>query len=293
MNEESFLDREMKMPSILRIILIVLFYCIPLHFVNGEEASQKNKLPEDLVNALASRNKEPALTPPDARDPFEQNIAFPIDYDNSFQEDVLNSWKELSSLGSDAFPALISHLGDERYSYTRQTSDGFYYNSTVGSACTRILKAHINAYQRLARPYFSGGKPAYFPPAAMAGNDLRKWFDDRKGKELWELQLEATKWAIECERKRGLEDIDYEPFGRMISHTEEELDRTLFGMELMVKYLETSKKPIIVEPQLPLDIVYAKPTGRKKNGKENGLMPTHENKPKLKFTIPQPIKLFP
>jgi hypothetical protein len=60
------------------------------------------------------------------------------------------------------------------------------------------------------------------------------WWERRKDMTLRELQLEAARWALATERERRDDDEKWKA-------------RNLAGLERLVRRLETSDKPILVD----------------------------------------------
>lgn len=243
--------------------VVLIAVIVPLGMADEADAAsdEKDTQIEALIEQLTSPNQQPpgdtSIDPRDL-DPIS------TDYDKKAQKKVMAAWERLAAMGEKAFPSLIAHLGDGRYSYTYVTGPGARYNQSVGDACAKILGNSINAYRPLARPLFTGKTPEFFPYAVNVVNryktsaDLKKWFAERRGKELWELQVEAARWAIENEKDRGLCKDDPPPLGAPLKSTrdiQKELDHAVKALKSLVKKLGATKKPVPVAVKLPEGVI--------------------------------------
>ncbi len=278
---------------VLMIIALSLYGVKPIQAQQRATNVEHKKKIETLIEKLASRNKQPVINAQDDRE-----IEIPRGYSVDAQKDILVAWKELLAFGDEAVPPLVAHLADNRYSYTEKSGPGTYYNRSVGDACTTILGNLINVYGRLTRPEFTGNPPEFFPDSFYGGKksakaiELKRWFDKRHDKILWELQVEAARWAVVYEKKRGLGDDEDMPFGRMILGTRGELDRSLFGLELLIRLLEATKTPIIPEPDFPETVIGVdRPATPDKDHEE---MKKHERSISPAKPSPDyPLKIYP
>jgi hypothetical protein len=137
-----------------------------------------------LVEALANRNPQPTL----------DHSYYPRlgpRYDWSENDRI---WKAVTALidhAEEAWPALVAHLGDDRYCLTVETLEGFVYNWSVSDICREIIgrdlsQAYFQAiplyklvYYRLRRPHFTRDK-----------QKLKAWCEARCERVLYELQIE-------------------------------------------------------------------------------------------------------
>lgn len=159
---------------------------------------------ESLIEKLASPNEAPVKLVPIAR--------YPKGYDRDAQKRVNAAWRELRAVGVRAFPHLINHFNDERYSFTHD--NGFVYvNCSVGKACADIIKCHLQPFGFF--PYAmglkadDGGRPHGALRPGYAGHhklddpvEAAKWWATHEHKTLLELQIEAIEWTIAEEAKR-------------------------------------------------------------------------------------------
>jgi lysophospholipase L1-like esterase len=162
---------------------------------------KKLSIPE-LIDELKSKNKAPAPFDRGAR----QVSLFPKDYDWQDQARVIHAWGELDARVEESMLELANHADDVDYCVTFASSPVFR-NFSVGNICRRILRAHLTPF--IDRP----GLPSPEWPWAIDGESFASWLGRRKGKRLYEIQLEVAELA------RGF----FEAPGRMISDEDREI----------------------------------------------------------------------
>jgi len=153
------------------------------HVTTGEE-----KYIHDLIEQLASTN-----SPPQTGIHYPGFITgFPPDYDHEAQDKVDHAIEELSKLGKKAFPLLVAHSYDKRYSCTR--SYAIAWNHSVGDVCFMILEGQVENF----RPFYKMWSPPGLGDIHFAGK-LAEWWRERETWTLRDLQLEAIDRCIEGE----------------------------------------------------------------------------------------------
>lgn len=149
--------------------------------------------PAMAVEAIASRNRPPELVVGHRNEPMKP--VFPADYDWAEYYRVDKAVYSLARHAEEAWPELIAHLGDDRYSISYRGIEGGN-NYSVGDVCERIITDAISeAYFRHAPE----GKLAWMylhRPDVPRGKDLRPWCEARRAKKLYELQVEMCDWAV-------------------------------------------------------------------------------------------------
>ncbi|MFN7889164.1 MAG: hypothetical protein ACK5OC_02635, partial [Pirellula sp.] len=175
---------------------LITLFVIVTSVCNAQETVDKETV-DSLVARLASKNKPPKTRGPSA--------VYPKGYDQEGQEDIFLAYRELCKLGPKAFPFIIPHLGDKRYSLT---ADGGAadVNFTVGQLCFSAIDLQLQPYKTYSR---GEGDPRNRPsrPHYLAKLDLRDpaktqdWIDSLKNKTLLQLQIEVLEWVIEEESK--------------------------------------------------------------------------------------------
>jgi hypothetical protein len=183
-----------------------------------------------LIDSLANHNEQPR---------FQINSPiFAVNYDWNEQDRVVKVINFLIEHNSvDLFPRLIKNLDDKRYSLTCEIN-GHAFNMTIGYICWTV------AYKNLLAPFrgswpnrseiinvISGGDKIYYPPPYP---NLKEWYQARKDKPLWEMQIEIGEWAIKTiENSNEISEHDKSIGIRM---TKEVIDM-----------LRKTKKPIFIK----------------------------------------------
>jgi hypothetical protein len=145
-----------------------------------------------IVDALANRN------PPPKHSGVHHTPTFAANFD--WAEDA-RVWKALESViqrAEEAWPELVRRLDDDRYCLTYLSFSGFTYDKTVGTMGRTIILRTLSA------GYFESVKPRFKEPhlAILTADFLRdpkrlkSWCEERRGKKLFELQIEMCDWAI-------------------------------------------------------------------------------------------------
>lgn len=158
--------------------------------VAGDEPPSKQETTKNyaqLISQLVSPNKE-ATTQNGA----DSKVKFPIGYDVAAQKRIEALRQVLHDDIENALPYLVGALDDQRYCMTINWMDGdAYYNFSVGTICRNVIASHLEVYREEISFFGSGHWNRYNYPIS------KKWWDERKGRRLSELQVEAIDWAIE------------------------------------------------------------------------------------------------
>ena len=120
--------------------------------------------------------------------------------------EVTNALKSLKEMGPAAFPALVKHLKDDRYSYSGEVAA--WVNFSVGDAIVEILDdGHYmhNGYKSRETPSGSNGMLLSFKDYLKA-RDAEAWAEWAKSKSRLEIQMDFIDWCIEKENERGYID---------------------------------------------------------------------------------------
>lgn len=192
----------------------------------------------DLIDAVASRNKEPKLekTPWDLGDKVP---LFDKDYDWADQSRVLEAVGKLCTLdGDELWPRLVEHMNDTRYSLTK-AENYWVENVTVGDFCGEI------AFDDLRFPfdrYLMRLPPGELTPderavlRAMWGppelEDLKAWRRARNSRPLHELQIELCLWSIDT--MQSLKEASAAQKAEFTANVERQIER-----------IRASKLPIV------------------------------------------------
>jgi hypothetical protein len=130
--------------------------------------------------------------------PFEQSYVLrpPRNIDRQALNEVKAAYDALSMHFAIALPSLIPGLSDHRYSYYQEVpSNGSFMCHDVGHACRSIISANVEVYRPFLVMLDKTGVPRTVHFISEMGG-AEKWFADRKGKSLLELQREAVDWAL-------------------------------------------------------------------------------------------------
>jgi hypothetical protein len=168
-----------------------------------------------LIEQLASRNERPRAYPESDDSPEAE---YPKNYNKAAQKQVWIAYHKLENLGPKAYPQLIEHLDDKRYSLTVDTGK-VESNINVGFLCRWIIEHQASPfYAIVAGDGYTTGKAAWdnliIGPRGEAPwrpNYARFLFSDRERARKWatksqtytlrHIQHEALEWMIAEEAK--------------------------------------------------------------------------------------------
>jgi hypothetical protein len=132
----------------------------------------------------------------------------PRNIDRKALADVKVAYDSLSSHFPESLPSLIGGLADRRYSYYQEVpSNGAFVCHDVGHACYEIISAHIEVYDLTLLDRTGVPRTVHFL-SAMGG--VKKWYDSRKGRDLFDLQLEAIDWALKQPRDERIARAEWQ-----------------------------------------------------------------------------------
>ena len=146
---------------------------------------------DDLVVQLIS--KQPAPCPTGYR-----NEAGDIHSDAS---EIDAAMKKLIQTRPTIFPALVTHLDDDRYSYS--SSFGTWVNWTVGHAVAVILSQDaVCPYQYKSRPTPTGPAECLIFHDYLRDRDPQKWAEWAKNKTRPDIRNDFLQWCLATEKAR-------------------------------------------------------------------------------------------
>lgn len=169
-----------------KLILVLALLLASLPPLRADERSDREQTTRvtTLIELLASKNQVPQIRG-NARRGEDQTITFSKDYDKSLQVPVYLTVKELLAEGDGAMDLLLAHQGDDRYSFS--TNSSIDQNITVSQACEWIAKQKVLAYQPelhvITRSQFW-----LYPPQEES---FRSWWGKNKKRGLAQLQVEG------------------------------------------------------------------------------------------------------
>lgn len=114
--------------------------------------------------------------------------------------------KSLKEMGPTIFPALVKHLGDDRYSYSGVVAA--WLNFRVGDAIVEILDdGHYmhSGYKYRKNPSGSGGAYLSFD-GYLEAHGAEAWAEWAKSKSRLDIQMDFINWCINKENERGFID---------------------------------------------------------------------------------------
>jgi hypothetical protein len=123
---------------------------------------------------------------------------------------VSNAIVKLKAMGPAIFPALVQHLRDGRYSFSRISSA--WENLTVGDAVVEVLDdGHYmhSGYKHRKTPSGTDGMYLSFKDYLKARGP-EDWADWAKDKTRLAIQEDFIEWCVVKEKARGFTDADQE-----------------------------------------------------------------------------------
>jgi len=192
---------------------------------------QKQPAPPDaraMVEALGNRNPVPGI---DA----DHQAVFPKRYDSSEYVRAARAFYVLIDHAEDAWPEIVGHLNDDRYSITIShdidSSSGYAHNWTVGDVCREIVVgaltgSYLQHVHTDKKSYYRLEKFLPDKRGSMIGKDILKaWCDARSTKRLYELQIEVCQWAVAEVEKGGFERVSKSERLEWIAGIKSEIER--------------------------------------------------------------------
>lgn len=151
---------------------------------------------EQLVEQLANPGKRPF-------DGYVHVLPRSIDRDelHRIQRKIGAAYDRLSENIEASLPFLMKHIDDKRFSYVYEDGvSGVYETANVGTACRRIVVAHVEVYRDAVTETDADGhsQSLWFLLDGCGG--IESWWKTRRGKTLAELQREGIEWALHHKR---------------------------------------------------------------------------------------------
>ena len=220
---------------------------------------------ERMIDAAASRNEPPKLIGRDGvvYPTFSDKavtLAYPAFSDKFDWKDQKRVQAAVVALtqddSNDLWGCLVEHFDDKRYAGTTELDEDSPFNDQVGSICLTIARNKLQcAYLRHLEPgkTFHYGGPTFnhvpvnsrdflpdgvqrelhdAPQLYTTDDGLAGWYRARKGKPLYELQIEVCEWAVKTvEDARGAAE---KPKKKFIAAVRKEIES-----------LKKNKKPVV------------------------------------------------
>ena len=211
--------------------------------IQSGSAAERTRRLDRLIDAMASRNKEPKLTESaDARIP-----RFSEDYDWSEQSRVRAAMLAvLRTKSDDMWWRLREHRADKRYVLTASRNE-FAENFSVGSFCCDFASADLSmAYERHL-PAAAGRLPSTFHPEDVFWKNEKEW--SRTRKPLYQMQIEVCRRAIE--QWASVQGTAPGKEGQFHTYTADEKARFLEAVKKEIEELNRTKRAVFLEAVLP------------------------------------------
>lgn len=184
----------------MRIVPLVLFL-FGSAFGLGATNSSKNiaRSDSDEVDALVANlvSKRPPAHP--------SGYAPVTDQSSLSTPEVSGAVTRLKSMGLRIYPALVTHIKDNRYSYSMVS--GSWVNLTVGDAVINVLSEGTwcpYEYKDRNAPSGHSGSPQFAEYLKTRGPE--QWAEWTKDKTRTDIQIDFLQWCLEMEKKRGFVD---------------------------------------------------------------------------------------
>ena len=202
----------MKLLSKRNLIIIALTLCActlgywyaPIHFAGS------NPKIESLINQLASTNSQPEFPGNPPHFYLDEFLDNPGNWNPDAQRAVSDAYYELKSMGKEAFPYLIKHFGDNRYSHERSYST--FVSQTVGDACQFLLDEQIDprgiSYKSRDTPTGNTAGDAVLFEAYVESKygTYAAWWRNSRNLSLTEMRVDFCIWRINKEKRLGFID---------------------------------------------------------------------------------------
>ena len=196
----------------LTIVALVLFLCTLAYWYAPVNFAGSNPKIESLVNQLASTNSQPKFPSDPPHFYLDEFLENPGDWNPDAQRAVSDAYYELKSMGKDAFPHLIKHFGDNRYSHERSYST--FISHTVGDACQFLIDEQVDprgmSYKSRDTPTGNTMGHAVMLEAYVQSKygSYAAWWRNNKNLSLTEMRVNFCNWRINKEKRLGFVDAD-------------------------------------------------------------------------------------
>jgi hypothetical protein len=242
-------------------LLLALLATVPAGQADdGEKPDRGKKTPAQMVDALANRNKPPKLV----KVYVDRLPLFPRDYDWDEERRVraalANVYKDTSE---ELWEELVRKSDDPRYCLIDMDEGDWGWNRPVGMLCGWRARDCLGGVVWRHLPTEGNGLPHTTRIVASVdvkiGPGLREWREKRKGKVLYQLQLELCEQALGKLRKS--QDVP-----------EDKKEAAQRAIESEAAKLRETKRPILLKHDGPiLDVCtreYAEQCRKTIEGKE-------------------------
>ena len=189
-----------------------------------------------MVDTLANQNETPRIL----GDIPDEVPLFPEGYSWKEQDRVLGVLQALTDHVTEAWPALIQHLDDDRYCITFD-QDQSVANMSIGGICRILLWENITAayMDKIPKGQFVFSRlrrPRYIRDSYGSNTGFKEWCleQQKEKKELYQLQIDACLWAVKEITTR--DDV-----------SDEDKDKSIKAIKREVEILRRSRTPKILK----------------------------------------------
>ena len=174
-----------------------------------------------LVDSLANRNAEPTIV-------GGWSAAFDARYDFSEQVRIDRAIDVILIELDEAWPHLIEHLGDRRYSYTIGF-DETTYNYSVSDVCEQVIHnafehGYASALFELEGTTFR--RRDFFSPELYETERLKEWLQKKKEKKVYEIQMEVLEMVLRQAERMEIPDEKKQMFIKRVAEEIDDLQTT-------------------------------------------------------------------
>lgn len=224
-NRSLMATHAVGMKAMFSAVLLFLPAMLP---ASGQElpvtvADSGSKVVDELVVGLVSRRPAPAPTSteePKGLGP-EAGLGIGLPSGRYATAEVEEAIRKLQALGPSAFPHLLKHLDDDRYSYSDQpfisgiNGEGWMNHSVREAVYDFVLTGNLDwvgGYKSREGADGKGYTPLTFEDYLKIRGGLEVWVAAVKDRTSVSVFTEFIDWCISEEKKRGFESKEDEEF---------------------------------------------------------------------------------
>lgn len=189
--------------SVIGAVVILCHAALLARAIEPDDHERRIGQIDRLIESLANGNEKPKIVKVSSGISIDSPL-FPENYDWNEDKRVLHAFNALAAQDcDDVWRRLVKRIDDERYALNYADNNRAKQFS-VGDLCRLIAEGDLlrtyEQFVELGQPGTTKRKIA----GALAGptelDDLKAWAHARKGKPLYELQIELCEWAVETMR---------------------------------------------------------------------------------------------
>ncbi|WP_425616495.1 hypothetical protein NA78x_000142 [Anatilimnocola sp. NA78] len=222
----------MRCANLLVVPLLFLVHSLACALNGAEPTEAQTKQIAQLIENLASKATAPGKGSKELA-PTEEAI-----------------WKatdELTKLGILAFPQLIAHLDDPRFSFSEDSlASAAVYHRSVGYLCQQIFGRQLKVYVPWNVPDPRGTPGFGTSELPSEKQQAQAWWEANRSKTLWELQVANIEQVIALNEQRKAAGFD-SPEQRQLCDAAIQANRELAKQLTATKTAQTTKpyRPVL------------------------------------------------